>query len=68
MFALQRKKFCAASAKNVLCVVVTKIRNGTDYSIPFFFRILRPEAIQYLSLNPKTFDFGIPNPKSKLFG
>ena len=46
--------------------VVAKTRNGTDFR-PVFFRILCPEAIQQLSLNPENFDLGIPNPKSKLF-
>ena len=45
--------------------VVTKTRNGLFH--PVLFRILRLEAIQYLSLNPKNLNFGIPNPKSKLF-
>ena len=34
---------------------------------PVFFWILHPEAIQSLSLNPKNFGLGIPNPKLKLF-
>ena len=40
--------------------------NGTDYSIPFFsgFFALKPYSH---SLNPKNFNLGIPNPKSKLF-
>ena len=40
-------------------------RNRLFY--PILFQILRPEAIQYHSLNPKNFDFGIPNPKSRVF-
>ena len=40
-------------------------RNGLFRHV--FFRILHPEAIQCLSLNPKNFDLGIPNPKTKLF-
>ena len=40
-------------------------RNGLFH--PVFFRILHPEAIQYLSLNPKNFDLGIRNSKLKLF-
>ena len=50
--------------------VVTKTRNGMERNRvfrPVLFRIFRPEAIQSLSLNPKNFDLGIPNPKSKLF-
>ena len=39
--------------------------NGLFYFV--LFRILLPEAILYLSLDPKHFDLGIPNPKSKLF-
>ena len=51
----------------------TKTRNGmeTERTIPlrFFFPrffALKPYCI-YLPLNPKNFDLGIPNPKSKLF-
>ena len=40
-------------------------QNRLFHPVPFW--ILRPEAIQYLSLNPKIFNVGIPNPKSKLF-
>ena len=39
--------------------------NGLFLSV--LFRILRLEAILNLSLNPKNFDLGTPNPKSKLF-
>ena len=56
--------------------VVTKTRNGMErngternglfHSI--LFQTLHPEAIQCpSSLNPKNFDFRIPNPKSNLF-
>ena len=47
--------------------VVTKTRNGMERNGLFrsvLFRTLRLEAIQYLALNPKNFDFGIPDPKS----
>ena len=40
-------------------------QNGPFHSVLFW--ILYPEAILYLSLDPKFFDLGIPNPKSKLF-
>ena len=49
-------------------MVVTKnrnVRNGLFHSVLFW--ILDPEAIRYPSLNPKNFDLGIPNPKSKFF-
>ena len=51
-------------------MVVTKTRNGMELNRlfhPVLFQILRYEAIQSLSLNPKNFDLGIPNSKSKLF-
>ena len=40
-------------------------RNELFHSVLFW--ILRPESILYLFLDPKNFDLGIPNPKSKLF-
>ena len=40
---------------------------GNGLFHPILLQILCPEAIQYLSLNPKNFDLGIPNPKSNLF-
>ena len=45
----------------------TKTWNGMEQNGPFhivLFWILRPEAILYLSLNPKNFYLGIPDPKS----
>ena len=51
--------------------VVTETRNGMEQNglfHPVLFWILRLEAIQYLSLNPKNFNLGIPNPKLKLLG
>ena len=39
--------------------------NGLFRSV--LFRILRIEAILYLSLDPKNFNLGIPNAKLKLF-
>ena len=48
--------------------VVTKTWNEIKQTIPFHsFRILYPEAILYLSPNPKNFDLDIPNPKLKIF-
>ena len=50
--------------KNHARGVVTKTRNGMEQKGQFHsvvFRILRPEAIDYISLNPKNFDLGIPN-------
>ena len=49
--------------------VVTKTRNRMEWNglfRPVLFRIFHPKAIQYVSLNPKNFDLGVPNPKSKL--
>ena len=52
-------------ANVVFGIVVTEIRNGLFHSV--LLRILYPEAILYLSLDPKTIDLGIPNPKLELF-
>ena len=54
----------------VVILVVTKTRNGVEQNglfHPVLFRVLCPEAIYYLSLNPKNLDLGIPNSNSKLF-
>ena len=55
---------------NLWTRVVTKTRNGMERNGLFHsvvFQILRHEAVLYLSPNPKNFDLGIPDPKSKLF-
>ena len=55
---------------NLFNGVVTKTRNGMKRKRVFhsvLFQILLPEAILYLSLNPKISDLGVPNPNSKLF-
>ena len=49
--------------------MVTKTQNRMERKGLFhtvLFRILLPEAIQYLSLNPENINLGIPNPKLKL--
>ena len=50
--------------------MVTKTWNGTEQNRLFhfiFYQIVHPKAIQYMSLNPKNFNLGIPNPKFKHF-
>ena len=61
-------------SSDFVCMVtfweVTKTRNKMEQDELFhsvLFCIVRPEAGLYLSLNPKSFDLGIPNPKLKLF-
>ena len=63
---------CSVCVFIVQCVLVNisrwllnPERNGPFHFV--LFQILHLEAIQYLSLNPKNFDLGIPNPKSELF-
>ena len=51
-------------------MVAPKTRNGIEWNGLFhsvLFWILCPEAIQSPFLNPKNFNLGVPNPKSKLF-
>ena len=66
------REFCERNKGKLRYVkkVVTKTRNEMEQNrlfCPVLFRILHPEAIQSLSLNPKNFNLVIPNPESELF-
>ena len=70
MYARTERKTEDSQNAELFILVVTKTqnemeRNGLFHSI--LLRILCPEAIQSLSLNPKNFNLGIPDPKLKLF-